>query len=151
MQIISVVIHFPDSPRPIFAVPFHALRVKCIYLFTARNDSPSRYYQFQPRNNHVAGKRGRREREGGSGVSETKVSQTYFSPIRWRVRRENPQRSWSLFFSGKVRMIDRSHDRLHEYSSGILAPVFPYGRPVNSISALPAVAPPAYLSIGGNY
>lgn len=39
MQIISVVIHFPDSPRPIFAVPFHALRVKCIYLFTARNDS----------------------------------------------------------------------------------------------------------------
>lgn len=70
MQIISVVIHFPDSPRPIFAVPFHALRVKCIYLFTARNDSPSRYYQFQPRNNHAAGGR---ERGRGSDRLETKL------------------------------------------------------------------------------
>lgn len=82
MQIISVVIHFPDSPRPIFAVPFHALRVKCIYLFTARNDSPSRYYQFQPRNNHVAGKRRRREREREGVVCPRRNSQTYFSPIR---------------------------------------------------------------------
>lgn len=87
MQIISVVIHFPDSPRPIFAVPFHALRVKCIYLFTARNDSPSRYYQFQPRNNHVAGKRGRREGEGGSGVSETKLSDLFLTDTMTRIHK----------------------------------------------------------------
>lgn len=149
MQIISVVIHFPDSPRPIFAVPFHALRVKCIYLFTARNDSRDIINSSLVITTLQGRGGGEREREGV--VCPRRNSQTYFSPIRWRVRRENPQRSWSLFFSGKVRMIDRSHDRLHEYSSGILAPVFPYGRPVNSISALPAVAPPAYLSIGGNY
>lgn len=89
MQIISVVIHFPDSPRPIFAVPFHALRVKCIYLFTARNDSPSRYYQFQPRNNHVAGKRGRREGEGGSGVSETKLSDLFLTDTMTSSSRES--------------------------------------------------------------
>lgn len=53
MQIISVVIHFLDSARPIFAVPFHALQVD-IYLFTARNAvtipaprayNPRRYYR----------------------------------------------------------------------------------------------------------
>lgn len=74
MQIISVVIHFPDSPRPIFTVPFHALRVKCIYLFTARNALTTLPPDIINSSLVIITTKG--------VVGPRGNSQTYFSPIR---------------------------------------------------------------------
>lgn len=81
MQIISVVIHFPDSPRPIFTVPFHASSQVHLSIYRTQrpNDSPSRYYQFQPRNNN---------HEGG-GRSERKLSDLFLTDTMTNSSRES--------------------------------------------------------------